>query len=68
VPGLKDAIDVASWEKYNTPVSLRYYRDLSRERSRATRAEYADFFCGNPQRSIYHSNRKVACNCRGRKA
>jgi hypothetical protein len=36
---LKDAIDVAYLEKYDTPGSLKYARDLGREKSRATTTE-----------------------------
>jgi hypothetical protein len=36
---LKDAIDAAYLEKYDTPGSLKYARDLGREKSRATTTE-----------------------------
>ena len=36
---LKDAIDAAYLEKYNTRGSLKYARDLGREKSRATTTE-----------------------------
>jgi len=36
---LKDAVDRAYLEKYNTPGSLRYARDLGRAKSRATTTE-----------------------------
>ena len=36
---LQDAIDAAYLEKYHTPGSLRYARDLGRARSRATTTE-----------------------------
>jgi hypothetical protein len=35
----KDAIDRAYLEKYNTPASLKYARDLGRAKSRATTTE-----------------------------
>ena len=36
---LKDAVDRAYLEKYHTPGSLKYARDLGREKSRATTTE-----------------------------
>jgi hypothetical protein len=36
---LKDAVDAAYLEKYNTPGSIRYARDLGRAKSRATTTE-----------------------------
>lgn len=36
---LRDAIDRAYLEKYNTPGSIKYARDLGRARSRATTTE-----------------------------
>lgn len=36
---LKDAIDEAYGDKYNTPGSIRYVRDLSRTKSRNTTTE-----------------------------
>jgi len=36
---LKDAVDRAYREKYNTPGSLKYVRDLARARSRASTTE-----------------------------
>jgi hypothetical protein len=36
---LKDAVDRAYLEKYDTPGSLRFARDLGREKSRATTTE-----------------------------
>ena len=36
---LKDAVDHAYLEKYNTPKSIRYAQDLGRARSRATTTE-----------------------------
>jgi hypothetical protein len=36
---LKDAVDRAYLEKYRTPGSIRYARDLGREKSRATTTE-----------------------------
>ena len=36
---LKDAVDRAYLEKYNTPGSIKYARDLGRTRSRATTTE-----------------------------
>ena len=36
---LKDAVDRAYLEKYHTPGSLKYARDLGRERSRDTTTE-----------------------------
>ncbi len=36
---LKDAVDRAYLEKYNTPGSIKYARDLGRARSRATTTE-----------------------------
>jgi hypothetical protein len=36
---VKDAIDAAYLEKYNTPGSLKYARDLGRAKSRATTTE-----------------------------
>lgn len=36
---LKDAVDRAYQEKYNTPGSLQYVRDLKRAKSRATTTE-----------------------------
>jgi hypothetical protein len=36
---LKDAIDAAYLAKYHTPGSVKYARDLGRERSRATTTE-----------------------------
>jgi hypothetical protein len=36
---LKDAVDQAYREKYNTPGSLKYVRDLKRPKSRATTTE-----------------------------
>jgi len=36
---LKDAVDRAYLEKYHTPASLKYARDLGREKSRATTTE-----------------------------
>ena len=36
---LKDAIDRAYLEKYNTPGSLKYAQDLGRAKSRATTSE-----------------------------
>lgn len=36
---VKDAVDRAYAEKYNTPASLKWVRDLSRETSRATTTE-----------------------------
>jgi len=36
---LKDAVDRAYLEKYRTPASLKYARDLGRPRSRATTTE-----------------------------
>jgi len=37
---LKDAVDRAYREKYNTPGSLKYVRDLGRAKSRATTTEF----------------------------
>ncbi len=36
---LKDAVDRAYLEKYNTPASIKYARDLGRAKSRATTTE-----------------------------
>ena len=36
---LKDAVDRAYREKYNTPFALKYVRDLKRPKSRATTTE-----------------------------
>jgi hypothetical protein len=36
---LKSAVDRAYLEKYNSPSSIRYARDLAREKSRATTTE-----------------------------
>jgi hypothetical protein len=36
---LKDAVDQAYLDKYNTPGSIKYARDLGRARSRATTTE-----------------------------
>src|SRR5207244_11423578 len=36
---LKDAVDRAYLEKYNTPGSIKYARDLGRAKSRATTTE-----------------------------
>lgn len=36
---LKDAVDRAYWEKFNTPGSLKFARDLARAKSRATTTE-----------------------------
>jgi hypothetical protein len=36
---LKEAVDQAYLEKYNTPASLKYARDLGRAKSRATTTE-----------------------------
>ena len=36
---LKDAVDRAYREKYNTPFALKYVRDLKRAKSRATTTE-----------------------------
>src|SRR5215472_2752178 len=38
---LKDAVDRAYLEKYNTPGSIKYARDLTRAKSRATTTELA---------------------------
>jgi hypothetical protein len=38
---LKDAVDQAYREKYNTPGSLKYVRDLTRAKCRATTTELA---------------------------
>jgi hypothetical protein len=38
---LKDAVDRAYLEKYNTPGSLKYARDLGRAKSRSTTTELA---------------------------
>jgi len=40
---LKDAIDRAYVEKYNTPGSIKYTRDLGRAKSRATTTELVPF-------------------------
>jgi hypothetical protein len=40
---LRDAIDRAYLEKYNTPTWIRYVRDLSRAKSRATTTELMPF-------------------------
>ncbi len=40
---LKDAVDRAYLEKYNTPASLKYARDLGRAKSRATTTELVPF-------------------------
>lgn len=40
---LKDAIDKAYLEKYNTPGSIKYARDLGRAKSRATTTELVPF-------------------------
>jgi hypothetical protein len=36
---LRDAVDRAYLDKYNTPGALKYARDLAREKSRATTIE-----------------------------
>lgn len=41
--GLKDAVDRAYLDKYNTPGALRYARDLGSVKSRATTIELAPF-------------------------
>jgi hypothetical protein len=38
---LKDAVDRAYLEKYNTPGSIQFVRDMSRARSRSTTTELA---------------------------
>jgi hypothetical protein len=40
---LKDAVDRAYLEKYNTSASLKYARDLGRAKSRATTTELVPF-------------------------
>jgi hypothetical protein len=40
---LKDAVSRAYAEKYNTPASLKYVRDMSRKRSRDTTTELLPF-------------------------
>jgi hypothetical protein len=40
---LIDAIDLAYLEKYNTPGSIKYARDLGRAKSRATTTELVPF-------------------------
>jgi len=40
---LKDAVDRAYLEKYNTPGSIKYARDLGRAKSRATTTELVPF-------------------------
>lgn len=40
---LKDAVSRAYLEKYNTPGSIKYARDLGRAKSRATTTELAPF-------------------------
>ncbi len=40
---LKDAVSRAYMEKYNTPGSIKYARDLGREKSRATTTELVPF-------------------------
>jgi hypothetical protein len=40
---VKDAVDRAYLEKYNTPSSVKYARDLGRTKSRATTTELVPF-------------------------
>ena len=40
---LKDAVDRAYLEKYDTPASIKYARDLGRAKSRATTTELLPF-------------------------
>lgn len=40
---LRDAVDRAYLEKYDTPASIKYARDLGRAKSRATTTELAPF-------------------------